>query len=100
MNLNLLFTSNGEDDILNTTIRDSDTDSIMYTVDTPKYARGTLTTAVTRHNRADGSTTPVFRILWKGERGSWKDVKIVLDFRSFEEVPVREVLGNAPGSTT
>jgi hypothetical protein len=100
MNLNLSFASNEEDDILNTTIRDSDADSVMYTVDTPKFSRGTLTTAVTRHNQIDGSTRSAFRILWEGEKGSLEDVKVVLDFRSFEEVPVREVFGNAPGSTT
>jgi hypothetical protein len=100
MNLNLSFALNEEDDILDTTIQDSDVDAVMYTVNTPKYNRGTLTTTVTRHNRTDGSTRSAFRILWKGGKGSLEDVKIVWDFRSLEEVPVREILRSAPGSTT
>ena len=98
--MNLSFASNGEDDILNTTIRDSDTGSVMYTVETPRRAAGTLTTTVTRRNQIDGSTRLAFRILWKGNKGSLEDVKVVLDFVTLEEVPVREVLGSAPGSTT
>jgi hypothetical protein len=100
MDLNLSFTLNEEGDILNTTIQDSDAGSPMYTVDTPKYTRGTLTTTVTRHNRTDGSTRSAFRILWKGGKGSMEDVKVVLDCRSLEEVPIREIFGKAPGSTT
>jgi hypothetical protein len=100
MDLNLSFALNEEGDILNTTIQDSDAGSPMYTVDTPKYTRGTLTTTVTRHNRTDGSTRSAFRILWEGGKGSMEDVKVVLDFRSLEEVPIRDIFGKAPGSTT
>jgi hypothetical protein len=100
MNLNLSFAFNEEDDILNVVIQDSDTGSAMYTVDTPKYTRGTLTTTVTRHNRADGSSRSAFRILWKGGKGSLEDVKVVLDFGSLKEIPIREIFGRAPGSTT
>ena len=98
--VNLSFAPDEEDDILNATIRDSDTDSVMYTVDTPKRAGGTMSTTATRRNQVDGSTRPAFRILWKGVKGSLEDVKIVLDFRTLEEVPVRELLGKAPGGTT
>ena len=98
--MNLSFVSDEEDDILNVTIRDSETDSVMYTVETPKRAGGTLSTTVTRRNQVDGSTRRAFRILWKGVKGSLEDVKIVLDFRTLEEVPVRDLLGNAPGGTT
>jgi len=99
--MNLSFTSNEEDDVLsmtslNATIRDSDTGSVMYTIETPKYAGGTMTTTVTRRNQIDGSTRFAFRILWKGA----KDVKVVLDAWSLEEIPVGEVLGSARGSTT
>jgi hypothetical protein len=69
LNLNLSFTLDDEDDILNATIRDSETGSVMYTLETPKYAGGTLTTTATRTNRTDGSTRVVFRILWKGGKG-------------------------------
>ena len=100
MDLNLSFALNEEGDILNTTIQDSDAGSPMYTVVTPKYTRGILTTTVTRHNRTDGSTRSAFRILWKGGKGSLEDVKVVLDFRSLEEVPIRDILGKAPGGTT
>jgi len=68
----------------------------MYIIETPKYAGGTLTTTVTRRNQIDGSTRFAFRFLWKGV----KDVKVVLDGWSLEEIPVGEVLGSAPGSTT
>ena len=99
--MNLSFTSNEEDDFLNTTILDSDTGSVMYTVETPRRAAGTLTTTVTRRNQADGSTKMAFRILWKGnKKKTLEDAKIVLDFWTLEEVSVRDVLGSAPGSTT
>jgi len=100
--MNLSFAPNEEGDILNATIRDSgsDTDSVMYTVETPKHAGGTLATTVTRRNQIDGSTRLAFRILWRGARGSLEDVKIVLDFRTLEEVPVRQVLESAPGGAT
>ena len=97
LRMNLSFTPNDEDDILNTTIRDSDTGSVMYRTETPKYAGGTLTTTVTRQNQVYGSSRFAFRILWKG---TLEDVKIVLDFRTLEEVSVKDILGNAPGSTT
>lgn len=97
--MNLTFTPT-EDDILNATIQDSDTDSALYIVGTPKRAGGTLTTTVTRRNRLDGSTRFAFRILWKGVKGSLEDVDVVLDSGTSREVPVREVLGNAPGITT
>ena len=100
LSMNLSFAPNEEGDILNTTIRDSDTGSVMYTVETPKYAGGTLTTTVTRQNQIDGSTRPAFRILWKGVKGVLEDVKIVLDFKTLEEVPVRQLLGSAPGGAT
>jgi len=100
LNMNLSFTLDEEDDILNATIRDSDTNSVMYTVETPKRLVGTLTTNVTRRNQDDGSKRLAFRILWKGRKRSLEDVEVVLDFVTLEEVPVREVLGNAPGGTT
>ena len=96
----LSFTPNEEDDILNTTIRDPDTGSVVYTVETPKHIGGTLTTTVMKRNQFNGSIRLAFQILWKGARGSLEDVKVVLDFMTFEEVPVRDVLVSAPGSTT
>ena len=103
--MNLSFTPNEEDEILNTTIlnatiRDSDTGSVMYTVETPKYVGGTLTTTATRRNQISGSTRFAFRILWKGMKESLDGVKVVLDNRTLEEIPVGEVLGSARGSTT
>jgi len=68
----------------------------VYTIETPKYSGGILTTTVTRLNQIGGSTGFTFRILWKGA----KDVKVVLDAWSLEEIPVGEVLGSAFGSTT
>ena len=98
--MNLSFAPNEEDDILNTTIRDSQTGSVMYTIETPKYAGGTLTTTVTRQNRVYSSNRFLFRILWKGARGSLEDAMVVLDFRTLEEIPVRQVFKGAPGSST
>ena len=96
----LSFTSDNEDDVLNSTIQDSNTGSVVYTADTPRHAGGTLTTTITRWNSMDGSAKLAFRILWKGTGKSLGDVRIVSDFRTLEEIPVREVLGSAPGSTT
>ena len=98
--MNLSFTPDEEDDILNATIRDSDTGSVMYTIETPKRAGGTLSTTVTRRDQIDGSTRLAFRILWKGRKGSSGDAEIVLDFRTLDEVPVREVMESATGGTT
>ena len=96
--MNLSFSPNEENDILNTTVRDSDTGSVIYTVETPKRAGGTLTTTVRRRNEMDGTTRSAFRILWKG--ASLEKVWVVLDFGTLEEIPIREILGKAPGSTT
>ena len=98
--MNLSFASDEEDDILNATIHDSDTNSVMYTFETPKHAGGTLTTTVTRHNQIDGSTRLVFRILWKGETGSLDDAEVVLDFRTLDEIPVKEIMESMSGCTT
>jgi len=98
--MNLSFASDEEDDILNATIRDSDTGSVMYTMETPKHSVGTVTTTATRHNQIDGSTRLVFRILWKGEKGSLEDAEVVLDFRTLDEIPVREIMESPSGSTT
>ena len=96
----LFFAPTEDDDILNTTIRDSDTNSVMYIIDTPKYTGGTLSTTATRRNRTNGSMRFAFRILWKGGKGSLEDASLVLDDRTSEEVPVRDILENAPGSNT
>ena len=100
MNIKLSFTPHEEDDILDTTIRDSETGSVIYTVETPKHSEGALATTVTRRNQIDGSVRFAFRILWKGVRKSLEDVMVALDSRTLEEVPVREVLESAPGSAT
>ena len=96
----LSIASDEEDDILNTTIRDSETGSIVYTVETPKYAEGALSTTVMRRNQVDGSTRFAFRILWRGGKASLKSVMVALDHRTSEEVPVGAILEGAPGSTT
>lgn len=98
--VNLTFASDEEDDILNTTIRNSDTASVEYSIETPKYTGGTLTTTVKRQNQVYWSSRFLFRILWKGSRGSLEDVTVVLDARTLEEVRVRDVLKSAPGSST
>ena len=100
MSVSLSFTPHEEDDILDTTIRDSETSSVIYIVETPKHAEGALATTVTRRNLVDGSVRFAFKILWKGVRKSLEDVMVVLDSSASEEVPVREVLESAPGSTT
>lgn len=100
MNTTLSFNPNEEDDILNTTIRDSETGSVVYVIETPKSAEGALATTVTRQSQADGSTRFASRILWRGARRTMKDAFVVLDSRNLEEIPVRQVLESAPGSTT
>ena len=99
LDLNLSFALDEEDDILNATIRDSDTGSVMYTLETPKYAEGILTTTATRTNQIDGSPRVAFRILWKGGKGL-DDAYVVLNDRTSEEVSIREVFGTAPGGDT
>ena len=98
--MNLTFVSDEEDDILNTVIQNSETGSVVYTIETPKYTEGTFTTTVKRQNQVYRSSKFLFRILWKGARGSLDNVMVLLDCRTLEEVPVREVLKNAPGSST
>jgi hypothetical protein len=98
--MDLSFTLDEEDDILNATVRDSETGSVAYTVETSKYSGGPLTTTVRRHNQVYGSNRFLFRIFWKGTRGSLEDVRVVMDFRAPVEVPVREVLKSASGSST
>lgn len=95
MNLSFALT---EDDVLNATIRDSVTNSIMYTVETPKYTGDAFTTTVTRRNQIDGSTRFAFRIVW--ERMSLEDARVVLDRNILEEVPARQVLESSSGNTT
>ena len=98
--MNLHFELDEEDDILNTTIRDSGTGPVMYIVETPKCAEGTLATTVTKRNQADGSTRFAFRILWGGAKRALEDVSVVLDSLTLEEVPVRQVLESSPGAAT
>lgn len=98
--MKLSFTPGEEGDIFNGTFQDSDTGSVMYTIKTPKYAGGTLGTTVTRRDQIDGSTRLAFRILWKGTEGLLEDAEIVLDFRTLEEIPIKKIMGRAPGSTT
>lgn len=99
LQVHLSFTLNEEDDILNTTIRDSYTGSVVYAIETPKHASGTLTTMVKKRNQIDGTVGFVFWMLWRG-KGSLEHVGLVLNFRTFEEVPAGELLENARGSTT
>ena len=98
--MHLTFDLNEEDDVLNTTILDAETGSVMYTVDTPQYSRGTLTTTVTRRSQHDGSTRFAFRILWKRARRLFEDVTLVLDHRTLEEIPVGQLLERARGTAT
>ena len=94
--LNLSFALDNEDGILNATIRDSNTGSVVYTLETPKYAEGTLTTTATRTNQIDGTTKVVFKIFWKG-RNDLEHAKVVLNNRTSEEIPIREIFRVAPG---
>ena len=98
LDLKLSFTLNEEDDILNATIRDSYTGCVMYTLETPKYAKGILTTTATRTNQIDGSTRTVFKILWKGKKGL-EDATVVLG-NGASEMPIRDIFRAAPGSDT
>jgi hypothetical protein len=98
--MHLTFTLNDEDDILNATLLDAETGSVVYTVETPQYSRGALTTNVTRRSQHDGSTRFVFRILWRGARRLFEDVTLVLDHRTLEEIPVGQLLERARGTAT
>ena len=95
--MKLIFASDEEDDILNAIIRNSETDSVIYTIETPKHSGGTLTTTIRSQNQVYSSRRFLFKILWKE---SLEDATVVSDFRTLKEVPVREVLKSAPGGTT
>jgi hypothetical protein len=99
LSLNLSFALDDVDDIPNATIRDSETGSVVYTLETPRYAQGTLTTTTTRTNRTDGPTRVAFRILWKGGKGL-EDANVVLNNMNSKGVPIREVFRAAPGGDT
>lgn len=96
---NLSFGLNEDGGVLDT-IRDSDTGSVVYTVESSGCAGGASATAFTRRNQLDGSTRFAFRILWKGGMGSLKEVAIVLDDKTSVEIPVRELLERTHGSNT
>lgn len=98
--MDLAFAPSEEDDLLNTTVRNSETGSVVYTIETPKFAEGALTTTVNRLSQLDGSTRFAFKILWNGVRRSLEDVTVVLDHNTLEEVPARDVLERAHGSAT
>lgn len=98
--MNLSFALDEDDDILNMTVRDSDTGSVMYTVETLRYAKGALTTTVTRRNQINGSTRFAFRILWMGTTGPLDSTRVVLDDRTSEDVPTRDILEKASGGST
>lgn len=95
---NLSFDLNEENDI--TAIRDSDTGSVVYTVKTSGCVGGALATTFARRNQLDGSTRSAFKILWKGGKESLKDVMIVLEDRTSEEIPAGELLERAQGRNT
>lgn len=98
--MDLTFDLDGEAEILNTTVRDYTTGSVMYTVETPTCAEGTLTTTVTGLNRADGSVSRAFKILWKGKKPSLEEAEVTLVNGPSRGVPAREILHDAPGVST
>ena len=98
--MNLTFDLDGEGEILNTTVRDYTTGSVMYTIETPTCAEGALTTTVTGFNRTDGSVGRGFKILWKGKKPSLEGAEVMLVNGSSRGVPAREILHDAPGVST
>ena len=94
--MNLSFTA--DDNVLDSIIFDSSSGSPIYQLNTPKYSGRVLTTTVSRFDHVDGSSWPVFQILWAGT--SLEHAKLVLDFTTRTKCKARDILPDVQGGST
>lgn len=93
--MNISFTA---DDVLNSVVLESSSSSHIYQLETPKYSGGVLTTTASRRDYVDGSSQPVFQILWAGT--SLENTNLVLDPTTSAKSKARDILPNAQGGAT
>jgi len=94
--MNLSFTA--DEDVLDCVVFESDSGSPIYQLETPKYSGRVLTTTASRFDYVDGSTWPVFQILWAGT--SLERTRLVLDFATRTKCKARDILPDAQGGST
>ena len=94
--MNLSFTAS--DDVLDSVVFETSSGSPIYQLETPKYSGRVLTTTASRCDYVDGSSWPVFQILWVGT--SLEHRSLVLDFTTRTKRKARDVLPDAQGSST
>ena len=94
--MNLSFTA--DKDVLDCIIFESASGSPIYQLETPKYSGGVLTTTASRCDYVDGSSWPVFQILWAGT--SLEHTKLVLDFSTRVKRKARDILPDSQGGST
>jgi hypothetical protein len=94
--MNLSFTA--DEDVLDSIIFESASGSPIYQLETPKYSGRVLTTTASRCDHIDGSSWPVFQILWAGT--SLEHAKLVLDFTTCAKCKARDILPEAQGGST
>jgi len=86
------------DDVLNSPVLESSSGSPIYQLETPKHSRGVLTTTASRRDYVDGSSSPVFQIIWAGT--SLESTNLVLDPTTRVKSKARDILHNSQGATT
>ena len=94
--MNLSFTA--DEEVLDSVIFESASGSPVYQLETPKYSGRVLTTTASRCDFVDGSSWPVFQILWAGT--SLERTRVVLDFATRAKCQARDILPDAHGGST
>lgn len=94
--MNLSFTT--DKDVLDCVVFESASGSPIYQLETPRYSGRVLTTTASRCDYVDGSSWPVFQILWAGT--SLEHTKLVLDFTTRAKCKARDILPDAQGGST
>lgn len=95
--MNLSFDTN-DDTVLDCIIFESTSGSPIYQLKTPKWSGRVPTTTALRCDHVNGSSWPVFQILWAGR--SLEHTKLVLDFSTRSKCKARDILPDAHGSST
>lgn len=94
--MNISFAADG--DVLDCIVFESASGSPIYHLETPKYSGRVLTTTASRFDYVDGSSWPVFQILWAGT--SLEHTKLVLDFTTRFKCKARDIFPDAQGVST
>ena len=94
--MNLSFTT--DKDVLDCVVFESASGSPIYQLETPRYSGRVLTTTASRCDYVDGSSWPVFQILWAGT--SLEHTKLVLDPTTRSKCKARDILPSSQGVST